>query len=51
MGAGSCCGHFMMKDSCRPELPEWHYDKIHECFRAGRAAMVGDWPGYYSLYS
>ncbi|MCI0485789.1 MAG: extracellular solute-binding protein [Blastocatellia bacterium] len=32
------------------ELPEWHYDKIHECFRAGRAAMIGDWPGYYSLY-
>lgn len=33
-----------------PELPEWHYDRVHECFRAGRAAMVGDWPGYYSLY-
>jgi multiple sugar transport system substrate-binding protein len=33
-----------------PELPEWHYDKIHEFFRAGRAAMVGDWPGYYGLY-
>ena len=33
-----------------PELPEWHYDKIHECFRAGRAAMAGDWPGYYGLY-
>ncbi|MEK6322157.1 MAG: extracellular solute-binding protein [Acidobacteriota bacterium] len=32
------------------ELPEWHYDKVHECFRAGRAAMAGDWPGYYSLY-
>ncbi len=32
------------------ELPEWHYDKVHECFRDGRAAMVGDWPGYYSLY-
>jgi multiple sugar transport system substrate-binding protein len=32
------------------ELPRWHYDKVHECFRAGRAAMVGDWPGYYSLY-
>ncbi|HKA21771.1 MAG TPA: extracellular solute-binding protein [Blastocatellia bacterium] len=32
------------------ELPEWHYDKVHECFRAGRAAMVGDWPGYYGLY-
>ena len=33
-----------------PELPQWHYDEIHECFRAGRAAMVGDWPGYYGLY-
>jgi multiple sugar transport system substrate-binding protein len=32
------------------ELPAWHYDKVHECFRAGRAAMVGDWPGYYALY-
>lgn len=32
------------------ELPEWHYDKVHETFRAGRAAMLGDWPGYYSLY-
>jgi multiple sugar transport system substrate-binding protein len=32
------------------ELPNWHYDKVHECFRAGRAAMVGDWPGYYGLY-
>lgn len=32
------------------ELPEWHYDKVHECFRAGQAAMAGDWPGYYSLY-
>ena len=33
-----------------PELPHWHYDKVHECFREGRAAMVGDWPGYYRLY-
>jgi multiple sugar transport system substrate-binding protein len=32
------------------ELPEWHYDRVHECFRSGHAAMVGDWPGYYSLY-
>ena len=32
------------------ELPAWHYDRVHECFRAGHAAMVGDWPGYYSLY-
>jgi multiple sugar transport system substrate-binding protein len=33
-----------------PEIPEWHYDRVHECFRSGRAAMVGDWPGYYGLY-
>jgi multiple sugar transport system substrate-binding protein len=32
------------------ELPEWHYEEVHECFRSGRAAMVGDWPGYYALY-
>jgi multiple sugar transport system substrate-binding protein len=32
------------------EIPDWHYDKVHECFRSGHAAMVGDWPGYYSLY-
>ncbi|HJQ31959.1 MAG TPA: extracellular solute-binding protein [Pyrinomonadaceae bacterium] len=32
------------------ELPDWHYDKVHECFREGRAAMAGDWPGYYALY-
>src|SRR2546429_1327930 len=24
--------------------------RSHECFRLGHAAMVGDWPGYYSLY-
>jgi len=41
---------FYVEGLVPPELPEWHYDKIHECFRAGRAAMVGDWPGYYSLY-
>jgi multiple sugar transport system substrate-binding protein len=33
-----------------PELPEWHYDKVHECFRGGHAAMAGDWPGYYGLH-
>jgi multiple sugar transport system substrate-binding protein len=32
------------------ELPAWHYEEVHECFRNGRAAMVGDWPGYYALY-
>lgn len=41
---------FYVEGLVPPELPEWHYDKIHECFRAGRAAMIGDWPGYYSLY-
>src|SRR5262249_60866703 len=25
------------------QLPEWHYDKIHEFFRAGRVVMMGDW--------
>lgn len=33
-----------------PALTEWHYDKVHNCFRAGGAAMVGDWPGYYADY-
>jgi multiple sugar transport system substrate-binding protein len=32
------------------DIPDWHYDKVHECFRSGHAAMVGDWPGYYGLY-
>jgi multiple sugar transport system substrate-binding protein len=31
-------------------LPEWHYDEISAEFRAGRAAMVCDWPGGYHLY-
>jgi multiple sugar transport system substrate-binding protein len=41
---------FYVEGLVPPELPEWHYDKIHECFREGRAAMIGDWPGYYGLY-
>jgi len=32
-------------------LPEWHYDEISAEFRAGRAAMVCDWPGSYHLYA
>jgi multiple sugar transport system substrate-binding protein len=32
------------------ELPSWHYDEISAAFRAGRAAMVCDWPGSYHLY-
>jgi multiple sugar transport system substrate-binding protein len=31
-------------------LPEWHYDEISAAFRAGRGAMVCDWPGSYHLY-
>jgi multiple sugar transport system substrate-binding protein len=34
----------------RPALPTWHYDEISAEFRAGRAAMVCDWPGSYHLY-
>lgn len=33
-----------------PEIVTWHYDEVHLWFRAGRAAMVGDWPGYYADY-
>ncbi|MBE2239434.1 MAG: extracellular solute-binding protein [Caldilineaceae bacterium] len=33
-----------------PALTGWHYDKVHDCFRDGHAAMVGDWPGYYADY-
>jgi len=32
------------------EFTAWHYEEVHECFRSGHAAMVCDWPGYYSLY-
>lgn len=33
-----------------PEIVAWHYDEVHQWFRTGRAAMVGDWPGYYADY-
>jgi multiple sugar transport system substrate-binding protein len=29
----------------------WHYDDVHRFFRAGHAAMVSDWPGYYGSYA
>lgn len=32
------------------EFTTWHYEQVHECFRSGQAAMVCDWPGYYSFY-
>ena len=28
----------------------WRYDEVHAFFRAGSAAMVFDWPGYYASY-
>jgi len=31
-------------------VAEWHYDEVHRYFREGKAAMVCDWPGYYSSY-
>jgi len=33
-----------------PELLDWHFDEVHRCFRSGRAAMVGDWPGFYEAH-
>jgi len=33
------------------ELASWHYDEISASFRAGRAAMMSDWPGSYHLYT
>ncbi len=33
-----------------PEITQWHYDRVHACFRDRGAAFVGDWPGYYGDY-
>jgi multiple sugar transport system substrate-binding protein len=41
---------FYLEGIVPPEFTNWHYDAIHTIFRDGRAAMLGDWPGYYSLY-
>jgi multiple sugar transport system substrate-binding protein len=30
---------------------EWYFDEISSGFRSGAVAMIGDWPGYYSLLS
>lgn len=34
-----------------PELPSWHFEEVHRAFREGTVAMIGDWPGYYSLHT
>jgi multiple sugar transport system substrate-binding protein len=39
---------FYVEGLVSPEITHWHYDKVHDAFRDGHAAMVGDWPGYYS---
>ena len=31
-------------------ITQWHYDRVHDCFRNRGAAFVGDWPGYYGDY-
>jgi multiple sugar transport system substrate-binding protein len=41
---------FYAKGIVPPDFVDWHYEEVHECFRSGKAAMVCDWPGYYSLY-
>src|SRR5262249_6660674 len=33
-----------------PDVPNWHFDRVHEAFRTGKTAMVGDWPGFYGAY-
>jgi multiple sugar transport system substrate-binding protein len=41
--------HLIRRVTAR-SLPQWHYDEISAEFRAGKAAMVCDWPGSYHLY-
>lgn len=41
---------FYLEGIVPKEFTDWHYDEIYSVFRDGRAAMIGDWPGYYSLY-
>jgi multiple sugar transport system substrate-binding protein len=33
-----------------PQTPSWHYGEVHEAFRSGKAAMLGDWPGCYGAH-
>jgi multiple sugar transport system substrate-binding protein len=32
------------------KIVNWHYDRVHNEFRNAKAAMVGDWPGFYAAY-
>lgn len=41
----------LYKEESLPEsFTSWHFEEVHELFRSGRAAMVGDFPGYYKYY-
>lgn len=35
------------EDLTPPAVPDWHFDEVHDAFRAGRVAMIGEWPGFY----
>ena len=41
---------FYQEKLVSPEIVDWHFDQVHNAFRDGQAAMVGDWPGYYGDY-
>ncbi len=41
---------FYSEGIASPDIINWHYDQVHEQFKSGKAAMIGDWPGYYGSY-
>jgi multiple sugar transport system substrate-binding protein len=41
---------FYAENLVSPQICNWHYDRVHDAFLNGQAAMVGDWPGYYGDY-
>jgi multiple sugar transport system substrate-binding protein len=41
---------FYQEKLVSPEIVDWHFDRVHNAFRDGQAAMVGDWTGYYGDY-
>ncbi len=43
-------GQMYRSGAVPPEIVDWQYDEVHRCFRDGHAAMICDWPGYYSAY-
>lgn len=43
-------GKFYQNQHLPDSFKNWHFEEVHELFRLGRAAMVGDFPGYYKYY-